>query len=80
MTRVVPSSLGRKSTTPALWAPVVFFQATFWSGTWWMISASHSLTVPAMLTFQWRCFSEVCLTSSTPSMNLGNSSNWVHWL
>jgi PhzF family phenazine biosynthesis protein len=28
----------------------------------------------------WRWVSSSCLTDFTPSMNWGNSSNWVHWL
>src|SRR5258705_11629980 len=49
------------------------------SGTWSVISASHSSSLPAISASHRRRFSSSCTTSLTPSMNSGNDSNCVHW-
>jgi len=59
--------------------PPVEVHATRSSGICSVIRASNSRLLPPMSTFQWVIVSDICRTSSTPSMNSGNSSNWVHW-
>src|SRR5262245_44220120 len=78
ITRVLVSERRWNVTTPALVAPVVFFQATRSSGCCSVMTASHSSTLPPILARQWRrCWSS-WRTASTPSINRGNSSNCVH--
>ena len=55
-------------------------QAMTWSGVCSTISVSNSRSTPPTLTTQWVCALVVCVIDSTPSMNSGNDSNWVHWL
>ena len=71
---------GVKVTTPPLATPLVLRQAMRWSGICSVISASHSLVLPATLARQCRWVSSSWLTCSTVSMKRGNSSNWVNWL
>ena len=71
---------GSKRTAPAFVAPAVAAQATFWSGTCSRIGASHSRRTPAISATQCSRRSSSWLTSLTPPMNGGNSSNCVHWL
>jgi|SRR5271165_2114737 len=66
--RVRPSPRSSKVIVPELGLPSTLSQAILWSGTWFVISASHSLTLPAIFAFQKRRFSPSWRTSSTPPL------------
>src|SRR5690625_2424708 len=66
--------------TPACSGPESERHATRSSGCCSTIVASNSRSTPPTLTFQCVWVSSSCSTDSTPSMNRGNDSNWVHWL
>ena len=76
---VLLSPSGTKRTMPSLRAPDVLRHEMILSGTCSVISASHSSTLPPTFARQCRRLSSSCWTASMPSMNRGNSSNWVHW-
>ncbi len=67
-------------TTPACLGSSTELQATRSSGCCSVIIASNSRSTPATLVTQWVIVSLVCSIRSTPSMNCGKDSNWVHWL
>lgn len=81
MTLVVSSWIRWKVTTPAcLASPLTVVQATRSSGTCSVISASNTRSSPPTFVTQCVSLSVRCSMRSTPSMNWGKSSNWVHWL
>ena len=69
-----------KVTTPAWRGSSTDVHATRSSGCCSVIFASNSRSTPPILVTQWVIVSLVCSIRSTPSMNCGNDSNWVHWL
>jgi hypothetical protein len=67
-------------TTPACFAsPVVLVQAMRSSGCCSVISASNSRSTPPIFVTQCVWVSSSCVIRSTPPMNWGKDSNWVHW-
>jgi hypothetical protein len=75
----LPAS-GWNVTRPRFVAPLVFSHVIVRSGSCSTMRASHSRATPAIDAFQRSRTSSICWTDSTPRMNRGNSSNWVHWL
>ena len=80
LTLVWVASRGVNLMMPACDLPSVLRQAIRSSGAWSTISVSNSLWTPPTLVTQWLVVSVSCVTDSTPDMNCGNDSNWVHWL
>ena len=71
-----------KSTCPEVYSLNLKLHAMRWFGFCSVIWAVHFFSSPVFSTRQrsrWSSWSSSCRTSFTPSMNLGNSSNCVHW-
>src|SRR5919112_3889828 len=64
---------------PAWDLPSVLRQAIRSSGSWSTISVSNSRWTPPTLVTQWLVVSVSWVTDSTPDINRGKDSNWVHW-